>query len=200
MKRWLAKDHEAALTAAGAPDEPGWWCSACEGSGAGMPIDGDETIDCYTCGGPARESMRFEDVAVVASVGPGELLRFAELAREIARTEGFDRSRVVWRVMSSMDVNAHLIASTLLTKEHGFSDAVRVFAQETKREKMAKGIVAWTRENPLPHVKTVQKAWPPMRALAIGEDAAPKRTGAHLIRVTPETVAIGIEAIEESAR
>ncbi len=189
--------------APGDEDAPVWLCRACRGSGVrSWSLRRENSLPCDACAVETGQGQTspgatvfadlHSDLAVVSSLGPGDLKRVYELAKIITAASKQPNAIVTWVVGDREDF------------EKDRSNRESFIAEMFKREERRLYGVKWPRGceyggqfgTPENDHHGVHAAYQAVRSLAVGDEDEPKRTKVHLVDIFDDMIVIGIERNE----
>jgi len=179
--------------APGDGNAPKWWCEWCCDSGWQPGFRNKKPCECVSAPrfGNTVDTIDFESLVAVASLGAARLLRYVALCDEIVRGTAIVKWRVMWR--DQIDIrhrdNYSNVAERITTA---------VSREETYRNNMRRAkpnliFGPWFEtpfEDDSPEVRA---AWPMLREIHEHADESP--TGVHLIEIKGRNVTLAVEAL-----
>jgi hypothetical protein len=172
---------------------PKWWCEWCCDSGWQPGFWNKKQCECVSAPrfGNTVDSIEFESLVAVASLGGERLLRYVALCDEIVRGTAI----VKWRVRLRDQIDAHHRGN-----KSSVADKITtaVSREETYRNQMRRAkpnliVGPWCEEPFDGDGPEVCAAWPMLREIHEHADHAP--TGVHLIEINGRSVTLAVEAV-----
>lgn len=191
----LAELYDAGLYpwSPGDGNAPKWWCEACVDSGWQPGFRNKKPCECVSAPrfGNTVDTIEFESIVAVASLGSERLLRYVALCDEIVR----GTAMVKWRVRLRDQIEMRHRDKSASVAERITTAVAR---EETYRNQMRRAkpnliVGPWCEEPFDGDGPEVCAAWPMLREIHEHDDYAP--TGVHLIEINGRCATLAVEAV-----